>query len=639
MLSRFSSWFEVKGVPDQLVQEFSKRRQAVERALAERGESGAKAAANAALATRKAKEHLPRAELLSAWQEVGRAHGFSADNVNALLMRQAPRYDLAERAQACIRAALEKITHHESHFPERELVRRAAEEAQAMGIAACVLRHKLKEELARSPEIVCVGRTKGEIHYTTREMLALERKMLDHVEGLKALPSRPLTESTIRSVEGRLSDEQKQALRHVTQSEGSIQIVSGLAGTGKTSMLRAAREAFERDGYNVIGACLSGKAAQGLEEGAGIKSYTVAKLISMPEVGYRGDLGKGLADAIKHHGRQLGRAALGKSTWPEERVRLTPKSVLVVDEAGMIGTRQMERLTEKVLSAGARFILVGDEKQLQAISAGGPFASIGDRLGRATLSEIQRQREPWAREAVTKIAYGQAREALREYANRGLVSVAEDRNEAMQTLIRFWKREGVNNPKDNLILASTNAEVTLLNRMAKTQRMLEGTLGKKSLSVADSDFHSGDRVLFTRNSKRYGVQNGSLGTVLEVDTAHQILTVKLDDGKPVMIPAKDYTHLQLGYAVTAYKAQGLTTENTYVLLGGPMQDRELSYVQASRARGTTWFYLDKLEAGEELKDLCKQMERSRQKELAQDVMERWGRVNMESQVVLVQRIE
>jgi conjugative relaxase-like TrwC/TraI family protein len=817
-LERRESWFEVRGVPESLVQEFSKRREEVERALAERGESGAKAAAKAALATRKAKDHLPRAELVSAWQDVGRAHGFSVEEVNALLQQQSPRQDLAARVRgcvrgalarltrdenrfterdllckaaeeaqargipvpvlrhavkealarspdisclgrvegevrykmretsqglqgtktlpsrpqagkklgaaqeresareerapeqvtqpmgpaqgasagaerhkaaqevnktergepglfpeakakaparktkdhpsglehpstrqaagrgrgasaeevnvffekdphlaqnvrACIRAALEEITRHESHFSGRDLERQAARGAEASGIPATVLRHAVKNALLQSPEIVRLGRSRGELRYTTREMLELEEKMLRQVDDLKALASKPLAEKAVRGAEKGLSDEQKRALRHVTQSAGSIQVVSGLAGTGKTSMLRAAREAFERQGFEVMGACLSGKAAQGLEEGAGIRSFTVARLLGWPDAGYKGDLEKGALDTLKHHAWQLARAALGKTTWREDRIRLTSKTVIVVDEAAMVGTRQIERLTEHALKAGARLILVGDEKQLQAISAGGPFASIGKRLGQATLTEIQRQKDPWAREAVKKLAHGKAREALTEYARRGLVSVADDREEAMRALLREWKRQGAANPKEHLILASTNADAQALNRMAQVDRMLAGQLGRRSLRVGAADFRGGDRVLFTRNSKRYGVENGCLGTVLSVDAVHQTMTVRLDKGRLVVIPTTDYAHMKLGYALTTHKSQGATTENAYVLLG-PLQDRELSYVQASRARGTTRFFTDKREAGEDLDKLCRQMERSRQKNLAQDLLDR-----------------
>src|SRR5262249_25952425 len=185
--------------------------------------------------------------------------------------------------------------------------------------------------------------------------------------------------------------------------------------------------------------------------------------------------------------------------------------------------------------------------------------------------------------------------------------------EARQALMRAWKRKGEAKPKDNLILASTNAETATLNRMAQTQRMLAGRLGVHAIAVAGSDFYCGDRVLFTRNSKRYGVQNGSLGTVVGVDEWDRTLTVKLDKGKRVLMPTKEYEHVKLGYAVTTHKSQGATTENAFVLLGGPTQDRELSYVQSSRARGTTRFFLDRLDAGENLREICKQVERSRQK--------------------------
>ena len=638
VLEREKNWFDVQGVPKTLVEELSKRRQQVKEALAKAGVSGAKVAEKLTLATRPGKGHLPRGELLDTWQKVGREHGFRAAEVDRLLGQQGPRLDLAGRADACIRLAALTITKQASHFPERELVRHAAVWAQTLGVAASALRVRVKEALAGSPEFVRVGESRGETHFTTREMHALEEKMLGQAEKLNALPSQAVSEKTIRSVEGALSEEQKKALRHVTQAKNSIQIISGMAGTGKTSMLRAAREAFEREGFQVIGACLSGKAAQGLEEGAGIKSTTLARLIGAPELRFPGTLGVRPLDSMRQNLTRLREAALEWSSLAEP-VRLPPKTVLVVDEAGMVGTRQMERLTEEALKAGARLVLVGDERQLQPIDAGGPFASLGNRLGRATLTEIQRQRDGWAREAVKMFAAGQSRAALREYASRGLVSIGKNRNEAMRRLITSWKRQGESNPRDNLILASTNKDAAALNRMAQTQRMLTGGLGKQALSVEGSDLHRSDRVLFTRNSRWYGVQNGSLGTVTEVDVKNGILSVKLDQGKLVMVPVKKYSHLKLGYAITTHKAQGANTENAFVLLGGPSQDRELSYVQASRARGTTRFFLGKLDAGEDLRDVCKQMEQSRQKDLSHDLLERRGREGTQSRTVLVQRIE
>lgn len=169
-----------------------------------------------------------------------------------------------------------------------------------------------------------------------------------------------------------LNLEQRNALYNVTQEQGAIKVVSGMAGTGKTTLHKSAREVWEAQGFTVQGAALAAVAAKGLEEGAGIKSATIARMLLDFENG---------------------------------KTKLTPHTVLVVDEAGMVGTRQMARLIDEVSKAGATLIFVGDEKQLQPIEHGAPFKAIGDRLGRSELTDIKRQRDEWAREAVKDFAF------------------------------------------------------------------------------------------------------------------------------------------------------------------------------------------------------------------------------------------
>ena len=122
----------------------------------------------------------------------------------------------------------------------------------------------------------------------------------------------------------------------------------------------------------------------------------------------------------------------------------------------------------------------------------------------------------------------------------------------------------------------------------------------------------GDRVLFTRNHTRLGVFNGDLGTI--TSGSGSIVEVALDHGKTVSVDLRDYESLRLGYAVTTHKAQGLTTDTTLILTG-PMQDRELSYVQASRARHRTEFFGQ----DQPLDRLADRMARSRRKLLASDL--------------------
>lgn len=126
-------------------------------------------------------------------------------------------------------------------------------------------------------------------------------------------------------------------------------------------------------------------------------------------------------------------------------------------------------------------------------------------------------------------------------------------------------------------------------------------------------------MLFTEKSKALGIQNGYTGTIKALDTAFQTLHVRLDDNRMISVPLEQYDSVKLGWALTTHKGQGGTFDNVFVLAGGPMQDRHISYVQGSRARLNTRFYTTEQEAGEKLTKLARSMARPRQKQLAHDV--------------------
>jgi len=576
--------FELIGVDPELMTFFSKRRAAIEAELARTGRSGGKAAEAANFATRQKKESRPREELFAEWQRIGLDHHWTAKDLAWLLHAQFPPRDLEEERRTAASEALAKLTTHESHFCQRQIVQAVAECCQGRCLNAATAL-QLSQQVLRSPELVRLSEYRGELHFTTREILALERQVVARAEAMQrrkqlfADVDRMIEQAVIRHPQ--LGHEQRAALHQVCVSTGGMSLVQGMAGTGKSTLFAVAREVWEEQGRTVYGAALSGKAAKGLSEATGIPSSTVHRLLS----------------------------AIHEGTLTLDR-----HAVVLLDEAAMIGTRQLAQVVAACSRTGASLVLCGDSRQLQAIGLGGLFAELARRFETSPLTEIHRQREPWARQAVKDFAFGHATQAMLPYQQRGLVSETANRPAAMDRLLGDWAREGIADLKSTVILAGTSADVAELNRQAQAELRRQGRLGATGVQVGQENVYEQDRVLFVRNSPTLGICNGDLGTVSGI--AGNTLNVTLDSGQCVTVNAGGYEHLRLGYALTTHKAQGMTTEHSYILTGGSMTDRELSYVQASRARGTTRWYVS-----DELSSVLPQMRRSHEKHAALSLAE------------------
>ena len=312
-------------------------------------------------------------------------------------------------------------------------------------------------------------------------------------------------------------------------------------------------EAWEAAGYEVRGVALSGIAAENLQSGSGIASRTIASL---------------------EHG------------WGQGRDLLTTRDVLVIDEAGMVGTRQLERVLSHAAEAGAKVVLVGNPQQLQAIEAGAAFRSIHEHHGGAEIGEVRRQREDWQRDATRDLANGKAANALDAYRSHGMVHETQTREQARGDLIERWNRDRQASPdKSRIILTHTNDEVRALNEAAREADARPPAIwGMTSASTVERgarSFASGDRVMFLQNERGLGVKNGTLGTVEQVSA--QSMTVQTDDDRSVRFDFKDYNRIDHGYAATIHKAQGMTVDRTHVL-ATPGMDAHSSYVALSRHR-------------------------------------------------------
>lgn len=603
--------FEIEGVSPELMRAFSKRRAAIEAALEARGLHSARAAAVAALDTREAKTAATLETLQPLWSAAAAEHGFEWE---ACINRTDASADL-ERRQNLAPQVVDQLTRDDSSFSDRQMLRRVAESAPGTGMSAAAVRDLTATFLETDPSVVALGREESEFYFTTKAILELEEKLLRDAragEGEVVLPveNEALTAAQIqieRKHDLTLSKEQSEALRHVTQGEGNVVVVDGLAGTGKTALLEAARVAWEAEGYTVIGAAFSGKAARALEAGSGIASETLDhRLIKMGVP----------PDPAPFWERAYWTARKGLIPTLLDRLTLDDHSVVVLDEASLVDTRRMALLVEKVREADAKLVLVGDREQLPAISRGGAFEALGDRLGRATLSEIVRQKEPWARKAVLDVVRGETRRALEAFAERDQLRVAPNREDAIQQLIADWRNGGgTARPEQHVIFAPTHREVAALNKEAQDARWLR--LGVRIAQDADGNWvHFGDRIQFHATARAWGIRNGDCAEVLPSLAGRQHLRVRLDSGEVVTFDADRFRDFSLGYAMTVHKAQGTTVENAYVLFGGRQQNREMTYVELSRARSRTVLFTDRFEVGDTLAQLAAEASRSRRKELA-----------------------
>jgi hypothetical protein len=292
--------------------------------------------------------------------------------------------------------------------------------------------------------------------------------------------------------------------------------------------------------------------------------------------------------------------------------------VLVIDEAGMIGTRQMERIIAEAHKRGAKIVAVGDPEQLQAIEAGAAFRSMAERHGGVEITAIRRQQEEWQRDATRHLATGRTAQAIEAYADAGHVHAAPTREAASARLIDRWDQARIAHPQaSQLILTHTNDAVQDLNQAARSRLRDAGALGPDVSIDAERgtrSFASGDRIMFLKNERSLGVKNGTVGTVQSLTATR--MAVLLDDGRAVAFDIKDYAHLDHGYAATIHKAQGVTVDRVHVL-ASPGLDRHSAYVALSRHRTSVDLHYGQDDFADQGK-LVRTLGRERGKDMASD---------------------
>jgi conjugative relaxase-like TrwC/TraI family protein len=571
---------EVDGVPLEVRRLFSTRRAQIEAVLHERseGEPSADARAGAGatggrgrarhlaaraacLLTRPAKVHPEPSNLRASWGDRARAVGFGPSEVAGLLgvRHESPIVNLDDLTAQAL--AADGVTREASTFAQgavlRELIERLPGGAQ-------VSTGELMDALATvmsSDEVMPVLSEDGPA-YTTWSMLQTEEQTLAMATRPGPLVAQLDPAQAARAIVTAhgLRGDQQQVAFSLVRSGRPVDVLTGPAGCGKTAALAAATHAWHAAGYAVTGTAVAALTAQGLETASGAASVSLARLLHDPE-------------------RHLAR-----------------RGVLLVDEAGMIGTRQLHQLLTVAAERESKVVLVGDSAQLPELEAGGLFARLADESTALHLQGHGRQRHSWERAALSSLRAGHVEQALEAYQHHDRLHTSTDRDSLHEQAVAAYleARETRTDPWEVVLLAANRDDVRDLNDLARRRLLVAGKLSATTLVVETDDgptsYRIGDQVLVTRNDYGRGLLNGTTGTVTVIGEGS--LTVRVGNDRQVQVDRAWLAagHLAHGYAMTIHKSQGRTV-HTGLLVGSSSMSTQAGYVGLSRGTEANHVFL------------------------------------------------
>ena len=503
--------------------------------------------------TRRAKQEVDADRLREQWRARAAEHGLDAPALEQLLRP-------GDRAVGFPRAvAPEALTREASVFGRAELLQALAQ-AQPRGARITEL-ELLADGTLAARELVAlphgpVAAGLSEPRFTTAEMLSVEQDLIDHATSSLGAQRGRVADAAVQNAlrDRSLSAEQEHVVRELCGRGDGVSVLRAPAGTGKTFVLDAARQAWQSSRREVLGCSLSARAALELHDQTAICAVTIAQL--------------------------TGRLDDGE--------RLPRGGVLVVDEAGMVGTRDLARLAQAAQQARGKLVLVGDDRQLPEIEAGGAFRALAEHLPACELREVRRQRHAWDRQALDALRSGEVERWARAYRDHGKITVGHSAQATRAALVNDWARAD----GDRLMIAARRDDVADLNQRARQLLQDQGRLGPDELTVAGRGFTTGDRVVGARNDRLAGLLNGQRATITATHPDQRTIDLRLDNGTTRTV-GPDYLqagYLDHGYAITAHRAQGATVDRTFVL-GGEELYREWGYTALSRHKHEARFYV------------------------------------------------
>ena len=611
--------WEVAGLPEALLATFSKRSEQI----LDYAGAGATAAQRevAALATRRGKHELPTgSELETRWRAelsacaidpwLAARHPERDATVAIAAAREADRempFDPPEiPGDTPVAQAASALFRHESVITRKDLLQRALEVAGVQGLGIGVVEAELAD-LERDGTLLPLATAEmvpgASACWTSPGIAACEAAMLRAADRpLERTWIAPEAVAAALARDTRLSAEQAEAVRHAAGPDG-VSLLEAGAGTGKTTTAAVLVAAAHDSRMRVIGLAPSWVAAEELGRSTGIPAQAIARWRHDRARATRADAEPG-ADA----------AALDRDT------------LVLIDEAGMVASRDLEAILSAAHAAGAKVVLVGDRRQLASVAGASGLRAVAEVIGRsAALGEVRRQVVDWQRAASVLMARGDAEAGLRAYVAERQVELFAGAEAARERVIATWTEQRVIHGDDVLIVTRRNVDAAALNARARAVLRAEGQLGPDLITPPARDREDrvvplalavGDTLRFGESLPHLGLRNGTRARVeglVAGPDGDARLSLALDDGRVIetvwnalrQVPRfgrrPKYPKVVHAYAGTTYAAQGRTCAAVVMYVGAGTDAREV-YVGLTRHRHAARVVVER----DRLDALCRQ---------------------------------
>jgi conjugative relaxase-like TrwC/TraI family protein len=582
---RLGHW-AIAGIPDEAMSVHSKRSGEINEAVGDEGRTGSyRERAVAARRTRARKERQPVEDLMVRWQSELAEVGLEPASIDAEVGAQAHRRIAHDLTEADLRRLAEELLGVDGRLAAQKVFTRRDVVVAVAPYLFCldpaVLGRVVELVLTSSDAIELLSTASGRERAWAPRCVVETEQAIQHraiayhaAHGVAPVPAEVLDQA-IASTEARLgralTESQLSVVTGMCTSGRCLDVVVGMAGTGKTTVLETVRLAYEREGMRVVGTASSGQAARTVGRDAGIESFTVASLLARLDRG---------------------------------SVTLDRRTVVVLDEAGMTDDTDLLRLVDEAVAAGSKLVLVGDHRQLSAVGPGGSLGALVARLDGQVwqLTDNVRQLDLSEREALAELRHGDIDQAVDWLARNGRINSGADRHEAIGATVDGWIVD-VEAGKETVMLAWKRANVDALNQVGRQAYKERGWLtGPEITAPGGRRFRAGDRVVALSPSA--GVVTSETGTVDAVDLRTSSLVVRLDNGRNTVLPRPltSSNRLAHAYAVTVHRSQGATVDTAHYLEDGG--GRELAYVALSRARQRSTVYAQADDLAQATEDLA-----------------------------------